>query len=55
MIEPSPTNDVLEKCTKDILSQIKPVEDDRKERESAVQELEISIQSVAALSGNLLL
>ncbi|CAM0883540.1 unnamed protein product [Alopecurus aequalis] len=51
MIEPSPTNDVLEKCTKDILSQIKPVEDDRKERESAIQELEISIQSVAALSG----
>uniref|UniRef100_A0ACD5WGS2 Uncharacterized protein n=1 Tax=Avena sativa TaxID=4498 RepID=A0ACD5WGS2_AVESA len=51
MIESAPNNDVLEKCTKDILSLIKPEEDDRDKRQSTIQELEISIQSVAALSG----
>jgi hypothetical protein len=55
MIESAPNNEVLEKCTKDILSLIKPEEDDRNKRQSAIQELEVSIQSVAALSGNLLL
>ncbi|XP_051226725.1 protein HESO1 [Lolium perenne] len=51
MIEQAPDNDVLEKCTKDILSLIKPEEDDRNKRQSAIQELEVSIQSAPALSG----
>ncbi|KAM0922790.1 hypothetical protein ACQ4PT_005957 [Festuca glaucescens] len=51
MIEQAPDNDVLEKCTKDILSLIKPEEDDRNKRQSAIQELEVSIQSVPALNG----
>jgi hypothetical protein len=55
MIEQAPDNDVLDKCTKDILSLIKPEEDDRNKRQSAIQELEVSIQSAPALSGNVLL
>lgn len=55
MIELVPNNDVLEKCIKDILSQIKPAEDDLNKRLSAIKELEVSIQPVAALKGNLLL
>lgn len=46
-----PNNDALEKCIKEILSQIKPAEVDRNKRLSAIKELDISIQSVAALKG----
>ena len=55
MIELVLNNDVLEKCIKDILSQIKPAEDDLNKRLSAIKELEVSMQPVAALRGNLLL
>ncbi|KAI5006832.1 hypothetical protein ZWY2020_040795 [Hordeum vulgare] len=51
MIELVPNNDVLEKCIKDILSQIKPAEDDLNRRLSAIKELEVSMQPVAALKG----
>ncbi|KAM3333695.1 hypothetical protein ACQJBY_028667 [Aegilops geniculata] len=51
MIELVPNNDVLEKCIKDILSQIKPAEDDLNKRLSAIKELEVSMQPVAALKG----
>ncbi|VAH81733.1 unnamed protein product [Triticum turgidum subsp. durum] len=51
MIELVLNNDVLEKCIKDILSQIKPAEDDVNKRLSAIKELEVSMQPVAALRG----
>ncbi|VAH66335.1 unnamed protein product [Triticum turgidum subsp. durum] len=51
MIELAPNNDVLEKCIKDILSQIKPADDDLNKRLSAIKELEVSMQPVAALKG----
>ncbi|XBI20210.1 protein HESO1 [Aegilops tauschii subsp. strangulata] len=51
MIELVPNNDVLEKCIKDILSQIKPAEDDLNRRLSAIKELEVSMQPVAVLKG----
>ncbi|EEE55663.1 hypothetical protein OsJ_04061 [Oryza sativa Japonica Group] len=43
--------DVVEQCVKNILSLIKPVEDDRRKRLSAIQELSNSIPKVAALRG----
>uniref|UniRef100_A0A0E0JQY6 Poly(A) RNA polymerase mitochondrial-like central palm domain-containing protein n=1 Tax=Oryza punctata TaxID=4537 RepID=A0A0E0JQY6_ORYPU len=43
--------DVVEQCVKNILSLIKPVEDDRSKRLSAIQELSNSILKVAALRG----
>jgi hypothetical protein len=45
-------NAVLEKCIKDILTQIKPVEDDRNKRLSVISELESCVYSVRALQGN---
>jgi hypothetical protein len=45
--------DVVEQCVKNILSLIKPVEDDRRKRLSAIQELSNSIPKVAALRGEL--
>uniref|UniRef100_A0A0E0JQY8 Poly(A) RNA polymerase mitochondrial-like central palm domain-containing protein n=1 Tax=Oryza punctata TaxID=4537 RepID=A0A0E0JQY8_ORYPU len=43
--------DVLERCTGDILSQIKPVEGDRNKRLYAIQELADAIYSTGALRG----
>uniref|UniRef100_A0A0D9V7R0 Poly(A) RNA polymerase mitochondrial-like central palm domain-containing protein n=1 Tax=Leersia perrieri TaxID=77586 RepID=A0A0D9V7R0_9ORYZ len=45
--------DVAEQCIKSILSLIKPVEDDKRKRLSAIQELSNSIPQVAALRGDL--
>lgn len=55
MIERVHNFDVLQKCTKDILSLIKPLENDRNKRLYAIQELQNSIYSIGALRGNLLL
>jgi hypothetical protein len=52
MTDPVPDNVVLVKCIKDILAQIKPVEDDRNKRLSAISELESCVHSVTALQGN---
>uniref|UniRef100_A0A0E0N4X0 Poly(A) RNA polymerase mitochondrial-like central palm domain-containing protein n=1 Tax=Oryza rufipogon TaxID=4529 RepID=A0A0E0N4X0_ORYRU len=46
-----PNYDVLEKCTEDILSLIKPVEGDRNKRIYAIQELADTIYSAGALRG----
>jgi hypothetical protein len=46
-------NIVLHNCVKDILAQIKPVEDDRSKRLSTIQELENCIHSLESLTGNL--
>ena len=43
--------DLLRACIEDILSTIKPVEDDRKKRLCAIQELADSIYSVGPLRG----
>ncbi|KAL6616367.1 hypothetical protein ACP70R_038637 [Stipagrostis hirtigluma subsp. patula] len=51
MIDSVNDNVVLEKCVKDILALIKPVEDDRNKRLSAITELENCMHSVAALRG----
>ena len=53
MIDSVHDNIVLDKCVKDILALIKPVEDDRSKRLSTIQELENCIQSLASLTGNL--
>ncbi|TVU36549.1 hypothetical protein EJB05_18486, partial [Eragrostis curvula] len=42
---------LLKRCIEDILSVIKPVEDDRKKRLRAIQELTDSVNSVGALRG----
>ncbi|WVZ68204.1 hypothetical protein U9M48_017168 [Paspalum notatum var. saurae] len=44
-------NIVLDKCVKDILALIKPVEDDRSKRLSTIQELENCIHSLSSLTG----
>lgn len=44
-------DDLLKACIEDILSTIKPVEDDRKKRLCAIQELADSIYSVGPLRG----
>ncbi|GJN17181.1 hypothetical protein PR202_gb04231 [Eleusine coracana subsp. coracana] len=49
------TYDLLKTCTKDILSVIKPVEDDRNKRLHAIQELTDTVNSVGALRGTVLL
>ncbi|GJM92584.1 hypothetical protein PR202_ga09065 [Eleusine coracana subsp. coracana] len=46
------TYDLLKTCTKDILSVIKPVEDDRNKRLRAIQELTDTVNSVGALRGS---
>ncbi|OEL33123.1 Protein HESO1 [Dichanthelium oligosanthes] len=51
MIEHVHSNDLLKTCIENILSTIKLVEDDRKKRLSAIQELEDTIYSVEALRG----
>ncbi|CAO2172043.1 unnamed protein product [Urochloa humidicola] len=51
MINSVHDNIVLGNCVKDILAQIKPVEDDRSKRLSAIQELENCIHSLSSLSG----
>jgi len=43
--------ELLKACIEDILSTIKPGEDDRKKRLCAIQELADSIYSVGALRG----
>lgn len=53
MVDSARDNIVLNKCIKDILALIKPVEDDRSKRLSTIQELENCIHSLASLSGNL--
>jgi hypothetical protein len=53
MVDSVHDNIVLNKCIKDILALIKPVEDDRSKRLSTIQELENCIHSLASLSGNL--
>lgn len=55
MVDSVHDNIVLNKCIKDILALIKPVEDDRSRRLSTIQELENCIHSQASLSGNLYL
>jgi len=55
MVDSVHDNIVLNKCIKDILALIKPVEDDRSKRLSTIQELENCIHSLASLSGNLYL
>ncbi|XP_048565114.1 protein HESO1-like [Triticum urartu] len=49
MVEHVQNYDVLEKCTKDILSIIKPTEDDRNKRLHAIQEIVNSIYLVGGL------
>ncbi|XBI20216.1 hypothetical protein VPH35_061562 [Triticum aestivum] len=49
MIEHVQSSDVLEKCTKDILSIIKPTEDDRNKRLHVIQEIVNSISLVGGL------
>uniref|UniRef100_A0A0A9DII0 Poly(A) RNA polymerase mitochondrial-like central palm domain-containing protein n=1 Tax=Arundo donax TaxID=35708 RepID=A0A0A9DII0_ARUDO len=51
MIDSLPGNVVLVKCVKDILTLIKPAEDDRNKRVSAILELENCMKSVTALRG----
>ncbi|CAD6235959.1 unnamed protein product [Miscanthus lutarioriparius] len=51
MVDSVHDNIVLNKCIKDILALIKPVEDDRSKRLSTIQELENCIHSLASLSG----
>ncbi|KAJ1286197.1 hypothetical protein BS78_03G334400 [Paspalum vaginatum] len=51
MIERVHSYDLLKTCIEDILSTIKPVEDDRKKRLSAIQELADTTHSVEALRG----
>ncbi|KAL6616368.1 hypothetical protein ACP70R_038638 [Stipagrostis hirtigluma subsp. patula] len=51
MIERIYTYDILNTCIQDILSVIKPGEDDRKKRLHAIQELADSIYSVGSLRG----
>ncbi|KAK3165946.1 hypothetical protein QOZ80_1AG0039660 [Eleusine coracana subsp. coracana] len=51
MTDSVPDNVVLDKCIKDILSQIKPAEDDRNKRLSVISELENCVHSVTALQG----
>lgn len=51
MVDSVHDNIVLNKCVKDILALIKPVEDDRSKRLSTIQELENCIHSLASLSG----
>ncbi|XBI20213.1 hypothetical protein VPH35_061559 [Triticum aestivum] len=49
MVEHIQNYDVLEKCTKDILSIIKPTEDDQNKRLNAIQEIVDSIYLVGRL------
>ncbi|KAJ1286193.1 hypothetical protein BS78_03G334200 [Paspalum vaginatum] len=51
MAESVHANIVLDKCVKDILALIKPVEDDRSKRLSTIQELENCIHSLSSLTG----
>ncbi|KAK8454031.1 hypothetical protein SEVIR_5G384600v4 [Setaria viridis] len=51
MVDSVHDNIVLRNCVKDILAQIKPVEDDRSKRLSTIQELENCIHSLASLAG----
>jgi hypothetical protein len=55
MVELAQSYHELEKCTKDILSVIKPTEDDRKKRLLAIQEIVNSVHLVGYLGGNFLL
>jgi hypothetical protein len=52
MTDSVPDNAVLEKCIKDILAQIKPVEDDQNKRLSVISDLENCVYSVTTLQGN---
>ena len=47
--------DLLGKCTEDILSVIKPTEDDKKRRLGAIEEIVNSIHVVGVSRGNFLL
>jgi len=51
MIEYVLNYDLLKACIEDILSTINPVEDDKRKRLSAIQELADSIYSVGPLRG----
>lgn len=51
MVDSARANIVLDKCVKDILALIKPVEDDRSKRLSTIQELENCIRSLSSLTG----
>jgi hypothetical protein len=55
MVELAQNYHELEKCTEDILSVIKPTEEDRNKRLHAIQELVNSIYLVSSLRGNFLL
>jgi hypothetical protein len=51
MIEVIYSHDLLKTCIEDILSVMKPAEDDRNKRLRAIQELTDTVNSVGALRG----